>query len=177
MLFDGFKIDVEILENRYPIFLNKFSLRERTGGEGKYHGGDGLIREYVFRQAYSLCVLTERRVFQPYGMSGGQPGAKGKNLLIKTDGRKINLCSKSSIEVQPGVSYSTLTIMTQLLYFISIYQGLVQARNTGRRRIRFVWRGQYKRDTESLKLDVCSTHWKSQPVLSYSRVGLNRPNF
>lgn len=63
--------DVEILENRYPIILNKFSLRPLTGGIGKFSGGDGLIREYLFRDHLNLCVLTERRVFQPYGLFGG----------------------------------------------------------------------------------------------------------
>jgi 5-oxoprolinase (ATP-hydrolysing) len=95
--------DVEILENRYPILLNRFSLRKSTGGRGKFNGGDGMIREYVFRENYSLNVLTERRVFSPYGLSGGRPGAKGKNTLFKRDGRCINLCSKSSINVEPGV--------------------------------------------------------------------------
>ncbi|CAF0710424.1 unnamed protein product [Brachionus calyciflorus] len=94
--------DVEILENRYPILLNKFSLRKLSGGQGKFNGGDGLIREYVFRDDLKLCVLTERRVFHPYGMEGGQPGARGRNTLVRKDGRCINLGSKSEIEVQPG---------------------------------------------------------------------------
>ena len=62
--------DVEILENRYSIHLKRFSLREGSGGKGGFSGGDGLIREYQFRDELNLCVLTERRVFTPYGLQG-----------------------------------------------------------------------------------------------------------
>ena len=58
---------MEILENRYPVVLNKFCLRKSSGGRGKFNGGDGLIREYIFRDKVKLCVLTERRVFRPFG--------------------------------------------------------------------------------------------------------------
>ena len=41
-----------------------------TGGKGHYYGGDGVIREYLFRKSLTLSILTERRVFQPYGLFG-----------------------------------------------------------------------------------------------------------
>jgi 5-oxoprolinase (ATP-hydrolysing) len=63
--------DPEILELRYPIILNKFSLRDdQSGGEGLYNGGEGVHRELLFRKPMTLSVLTERRVLQPYGMAG-----------------------------------------------------------------------------------------------------------
>ena len=61
------------------------------------------MREYVFREPYNLCVLTERRVFHPFGLMGGESGAKGKNTLVKKDGRHINLGSKSRVDVETGV--------------------------------------------------------------------------
>ena len=95
--------DAEILETRYPLVLKKFSLRENSGGKGKFNGGDGLHRELMFRDNYELCILTERRVFPPYGLCGGNPGVKGKNSLIKKNGLHVNLGSKSAIRVEPGV--------------------------------------------------------------------------
>lgn len=62
--------DAEILERRYPIFLKKFSLRADSGGKGKFNGGDGVVRELLFRAPITLSILTERRVFAPYGMEG-----------------------------------------------------------------------------------------------------------
>jgi 5-oxoprolinase (ATP-hydrolysing) len=96
--------DAEILETRYPIILNKFSLRDNSGGRGKFNGGNGLHRELIFREKMELCILTERRVFAPYGLNGGKSGAKGKNTIVRKDGLHVNLGSKSAIRVEPGVS-------------------------------------------------------------------------
>lgn len=96
--------DAEIMEIRYPILLSNFGLRPGSGGQGQYSGGAGVIREYVFRQAMTLCILSERRVFQPYGLQGGSPGARGLNLLTNSreKGLQSRLPSKSSVQVQAG---------------------------------------------------------------------------
>lgn len=70
--------DVEILERRYPVNVRKFTLRERSGGNGRYCGGDGVYRELLFRAPVTLSVLTERRVLQPYGMAGKYLSLKKK---------------------------------------------------------------------------------------------------
>jgi 5-oxoprolinase (ATP-hydrolysing) len=94
--------DVEILERRYPVHVRKFMLRPDTGGTGRFRGGDGVLREILFRAPLTLSVLTERRVLQPYGLNGGGPGARGLNLLIRADGRTINLGPKNAVTIQPG---------------------------------------------------------------------------
>ena len=45
-------------------------LNRLSGGRGMFNGGDGVIRELLFRKDLTLSVLTERRVFAPYGMNG-----------------------------------------------------------------------------------------------------------
>lgn len=55
---------------RYPVILKKFHLNPGTGGHGQHKGGDGIIREYLFRKDLTLSILTERRVFSPYGLNG-----------------------------------------------------------------------------------------------------------
>ncbi|MCJ8738120.1 hypothetical protein PDJAM_G00031930, partial [Pangasius djambal] len=94
--------DPEILEKRYPVVLEQFSLRAGSGGGGRYHGGDGLIRKLLFRDEVILSVLTERRSTQPYGLHGGQSGTAGLNLLQRADGRVLNLGAKTSVSLQPG---------------------------------------------------------------------------
>ncbi|CAK8687249.1 unnamed protein product [Clavelina lepadiformis] len=54
----------------YPVLLKSFRLLPGTGGEGRYRGGDGVLREILFRKNLTLSVLSERRVFQPYGADG-----------------------------------------------------------------------------------------------------------
>ncbi|KAG7171174.1 5-oxoprolinase-like [Homarus americanus] len=77
--------DPEILETRYPVILNKFTLNPGTGG----NGGDGVARELLFRRPLTLSILTERRVFTPYGLEGGEDGQRGNNLLVRKCGRDM----------------------------------------------------------------------------------------
>lgn len=69
--------DAEILERRYPVILRHFSLRPNSGGSGCFRGGDGVVRELLFRRHIMLSVLTERRVFHPYGLNGKLANSSG----------------------------------------------------------------------------------------------------
>lgn len=102
--------DLEILEQRYPIVLQKFSLRtDASGGEGFFKGGEGVQRELLFRKPVTLSVLTERRAIKNYGLEGGQSGKVGLNLLKKPDGRIVNLGGKTAINVEAGDVFSMMT--------------------------------------------------------------------
>lgn len=100
--------DIEILERRYPIIVQEFHLREGSGGIGRYNGGDGVIRELKFRCPVTLSVLTERRAMEPYGLNGGKNGKRGLNLLIRNDGRVINLGGKTAVPLETGVSLAKI---------------------------------------------------------------------
>jgi len=76
--------DPEIFERRYPLVLRQFGLRSGTGGAGQYKGGDGVIRQSEFLSPdIQVSILSERRVFRPFGLEGGGDGANGKNLWVK----------------------------------------------------------------------------------------------
>ncbi|RWS05312.1 5-oxoprolinase-like protein [Dinothrombium tinctorium] len=94
--------DVEIIEKRYPIVVRKFLINIGSGGDGKFKGGDGVIRELLFRKHLTFSILSERRVFSPYGLHGGENGKPGLNLLIFKSGRIVNLGSKASLDVNAG---------------------------------------------------------------------------
>jgi 5-oxoprolinase (ATP-hydrolysing) len=94
--------DPEVLEQRYPVLLRQFSIRKGSGGKGRFNGGDGVIREIEFLVPLKVAILSERRVYAPYGMNGGGPGEKGKNILIKNDGKEIDLGGKNQFEAEPG---------------------------------------------------------------------------
>lgn len=68
----GFSVDNLVFERRYPVILREFSLRPGSGGKGKYHGGDGVVRDIEFRIPCQVSILSERRVYRPYGLHGGQ---------------------------------------------------------------------------------------------------------
>lgn len=73
--------DPEVLEARYPVRINRFAIRRGSGGNGKYHGGNGIIREIEFLEPLQVSLLTGRRKYAPYGLIGGEPGLKGHNTL------------------------------------------------------------------------------------------------
>lgn len=94
--------DPEIFEQRYPVVLHRFGLREGSGGGGVRRGGDGVVREIEFRRPVVVSVLTERRVHAPRGLKGGQDGACGVNYLVKKDKRVVNLGGKNTVAVEAG---------------------------------------------------------------------------
>jgi len=75
--------DVEILERRYPVLIHQFGLREGSAGNGRWRGGEGVVREFEFTEELQVSILSERRTRQPYGMEGGEPGALGRNTWVK----------------------------------------------------------------------------------------------
>jgi N-methylhydantoinase B/oxoprolinase/acetone carboxylase alpha subunit len=81
--------DPEILERRYPVLLRRFSLREGSGGKGRYRGGDGVIREIEALRPLTMSILSERRVLHPYGIAGGEDGKCGRNFVIKKNGKDV----------------------------------------------------------------------------------------
>lgn len=49
-----------------------------------------------------MSILSERRALRPYGLLGGHAALPGLNLLIKPDGRTVNLGAKNSTQVEAG---------------------------------------------------------------------------
>ena len=94
--------DPEILEQRYPVRLDRFAIRRGSGGAGQHRGGDGAIREITFLEAMSLSILSQHRASGPYGMAGGEPGERGAQHIVRADGTSEPLGSIDGTEVAPG---------------------------------------------------------------------------
>ncbi len=91
--------DPEVLEFRYPIRLERFAIRQHSGGDGKWKGGNGIIRHYRFLEPMSVTVLTQHRKIPPYGMEGGSEGSCGKQFVIRKNGETILLEGIQGIEL------------------------------------------------------------------------------
>lgn len=72
---------IEVLEARLPLRVERYGLRDGSGGDGARPGGDGIVRELRFLAPAEATLLTERRRNRPWGSAGGQPGARGRNRL------------------------------------------------------------------------------------------------
>ena len=94
--------DPEVIEQRFPVRINRFAIREGSGGAGKWNGGNGLIREYEFLESVNLSILSQRRESGPYGIMGGKDGLPGKQYLIKKDGSHVSIKGIDNIDVVAG---------------------------------------------------------------------------
>ena len=95
--------DPEVLESRYPVRLLRFGLRANSGGDGRWRGGSGILREFEFLEAVELSLLTSRRgAYLPYGMAGGSSGSAGRNTLLKADGEIVQLDNCCHMQLSAG---------------------------------------------------------------------------
>lgn len=78
--------DPEVLEHRYPVRLERFAVRRGSGGAGRFRGGDGVERRYLFLEPVSLSLLSQHRGEGPFGEEGGEPGAPGRQRLVRRGG-------------------------------------------------------------------------------------------
>lgn len=94
--------DPEILESRFPVRLLRFSLRPGSGGEGGFHGGDGLVRELEFLESCQVAWLTQNRIGVPKGAHGGEDGLSGRQQFLPSNGSPRELPPSGHLEAGPG---------------------------------------------------------------------------
>ena len=94
--------DPEVLETRYPVQLESFSLRSDSGGKGKYTGGNGVIRRLKFLEPMTANILSSHRLIPPFGLDGGESGKVGRNWIKRENGTEENLGNTATVEMQPG---------------------------------------------------------------------------
>jgi 5-oxoprolinase (ATP-hydrolysing) len=94
--------DPEVVEWRFPVRLESFAIRRDSGGAGRYSGGDGVIREMRFLEPMTATILSSHRETAPYGLAGGEDGARGRNYVVRKDGSRVELRGNDEIDMQPG---------------------------------------------------------------------------
>jgi 5-oxoprolinase (ATP-hydrolysing) len=94
--------DPEVLELRYPVVLETFQIRKKSGGDGRWRGGDGIVRQLRFREPMKVVILANHRVVAPFGLEGGNPGEVGKTSVLRKDGSIEVLASCDQRDVAAG---------------------------------------------------------------------------
>jgi len=100
--------DVEVLEARFPVLVERFAPRRGSGGSGRNAGGEGVQRTLRFLAPVHCTLLSQRRTTPPFGLAGGAPGAPGEAFVTR-DGRTEALPGCFARQMQPG---DQLTILT-----------------------------------------------------------------
>jgi len=91
----------EALEYAYPLRVMQYSVRKDSGGRGRFRGGDGIVRDLQVLVDSQVTILSERRKNPPYGLSGGESGQCGENMILR-DGKEIPLPGKGTVELKAG---------------------------------------------------------------------------
>ncbi len=94
--------DPEVLENRFPVLLEEFSIRQGTGGTGRHRGGDGCRRVIRFLAPMSVSILSGHRRVAPFGLDGGGEAAVGRNRLRRADGTVEPMAAVDTREAAAG---------------------------------------------------------------------------
>ncbi|MCK9512348.1 MAG: hydantoinase B/oxoprolinase family protein [Pigmentiphaga sp.] len=94
--------DPEVLELRFPVRLESYAIKQGSGGSGRWRGGDGGVRRLRFLRPMTVSILSNNRVHAPFGLHGGQPGARGRNAVERAAGGIDELGPQDRTEVQTG---------------------------------------------------------------------------
>jgi 5-oxoprolinase (ATP-hydrolysing) len=94
--------DPEVLEWRFPVLLESFEIRRGSGGAGRHRGGDGAVRRVRFLEPMTAAILSNHRRVPPHGMAGGQPGAPGRNYVLRAGGGRLELGATDRTDMTIG---------------------------------------------------------------------------
>ena len=94
--------DPEILEFRFPVRLEEYSIRRGSGGKGRQSGGDGIVRRMRFLEQMTVTTLCSHRRVPPFGVAGGSPGEVGREWIERADGTRVEHNGNDQNEVYPG---------------------------------------------------------------------------
>ncbi|KQZ73477.1 5-oxoprolinase [Sphingopyxis sp. Root214] len=97
--------DPEVMETRFPVIVEEFSIRKGSGGAGQWHGGDGATRRIRFREPMAANILANRRQIAPAGLAGGADAAPGRNWVERADGRTEMLAATGSADLAAGDAF------------------------------------------------------------------------
>lgn len=97
--------DPEVMETRFPVIVEEFSIRKGSGGAGRWQGGDGATRRIRFREPMAANILANRRAIPPRGLAGGSDAAPGRNWVERADGSVEMLAATGSADLKPGDAF------------------------------------------------------------------------
>jgi N-methylhydantoinase B len=110
-LGDTYNVPVEVAEVRYPWRVERFVLRQDSGGPGRFRGGLGVIRDYrIIGHKAGMTVTTDRVQYTPpWGLFGGKPGKSNITVVYRNDGKqeKWRKISNLPLDKNEVVSFQT----------------------------------------------------------------------
>ncbi len=106
----GFRnIPAEVMETKFPVRLEEFSIRKDSGGPGRHRGGCGVVRRYrALEDCY--CALWFERAHTPaWGLNGGGDGRPPWIEVRHPDGTSEQVLKMRARGVAAGTVVETMT--------------------------------------------------------------------
>ena len=94
--------DPEVLEWRFPVMLESFEIRQNSGGNGEFKGGNGTTRRVRFLEDMTASILSNHRRVPNQAVAGGEPGKLGRNAIERVDGTVEELKGTDGAQMHPG---------------------------------------------------------------------------
>jgi N-methylhydantoinase B len=98
-------LPLEVTEAIYGIQVDRFEFNTEPGGEGKFSGGRGLIRDYriLSDQGGFITATFGRHKYLPWGVDGGNSGSRNAVKIMFADGREPVIAGKTArLTLQKG---------------------------------------------------------------------------
>ena len=104
-------IPVESLDRQYDFFrVTEYALRPDSGGRGEFRGGNGLRRRFdVLADGVTLAHYSDRYRIAPDGAFGGEPGDLARTWIVRKNGDRTPVASKTSLRLDSGDTLVTET--------------------------------------------------------------------
>jgi N-methylhydantoinase B len=101
-VFNCANVPVEVHETNNPVRIHRLELLQDSSGAGQYRGGCGIRKDVeMLADDVTVTLLGDRHRNAPYGLFGGQPGTRGRTVLLR-DGTETDLGSKEVRRLQRG---------------------------------------------------------------------------
>jgi N-methylhydantoinase B len=103
-LWPGFtNVPNEFLERYFPLIIERYETVPDSGGPGLHRGGNGIQMTYRFLEKGTIAIHDDRWFTVPWGVNGGEPGARARKILEKADGTSQVVGNKvEDLEVEAG---------------------------------------------------------------------------
>lgn len=128
---------IEVLETLFPVRVTRYEMRAGTGGEGRWRGGNGVVREYEFCGDTSLSLWFERSVTPAWGLEGGRagapprvvlnPGTAGERQMLKVNALPVKAGDVLRCESGGGGGYGPPELRSPEAVADDLAQGLIEA--------------------------------------------------
>jgi 5-oxoprolinase (ATP-hydrolysing) len=97
--------DPEVFEQNFPVIVESFSIREDSGGDGEWHGGNGTVRRIKFTEPVDAAILSNHRRIAPFGIAGGDAARTGVNRIIRANGSEETLSGTATVQLDAGDTF------------------------------------------------------------------------